>query len=90
MKLYLTVTAASHTAYAVSHGSMMFLSTTTPSYSTIAQVLQGAGEIVTWVITQMGSYLTFITDNPIILVLFFITLAGFGYGMLNRIWKSVG
>lgn len=89
MKLYLTVTAASHTAYAVSHGSAMFL-TTAPSYSTIAQVLQGAGEIVTWVITQMGAYLTFITDNPIILVLFLITLAGFAYGMLNRIWKSVG
>lgn len=89
MKLYLTVGAASHTAYAVSHGSAMFLSAT-PNYSTITQVLAGAGEIVTWVITQMGAFLTFITSNPIILILFLITLVGFSYGMLNRIWKSVG
>lgn len=89
MKVYLTMVATSHTAYAVAIGSGIFL-TSSPDYSTIAQVLQGAGEIVTWVITNMGSYLTFITSNPIILVLFLITLAGFAYGMLNRIWKSVG
>lgn len=68
----------------------IFLSATPADNSTIAGILQSAGEIVTWVITQMGAFLTFITSNPIILVLFLLTLTGFAVGMLMRIWRSVG
>lgn len=71
------------------YGSRLFL-TTAPDTSTIGGILSSAGEIVTWVITQMGSFLTFITGNPIILMLFLLTLVGFSVGMLMRIWRSVG
>ena len=54
----------------------------------IATVLSSATSVVTWVISAMGSYLGFITDNPIILVMFLILLAGAGIGFLFRIWHS--
>lgn len=72
------------------YGSPIFLSQTAADNSTIAGILSSAGEIVTWVITQMGAFLTFVTSNPIILVLFLFTLVGFSVGMLMRIWRSVG
>lgn len=59
---------------------------TTPSMSNILAL---ATELVTWVITQMGSFLTFITGNPIILMLFIMSIVGFAVGMLMRIWRSV-
>lgn len=72
------------------YGNPIFLSQTPADNSTISGILSSAGEIVTWVITQMGLFLTFITSNPIILILFLLTLTGFAVGMLMRIWRSVG
>lgn len=57
--------------------------------STMGGLLELATELVTWLITTMGSYLTFITTNPIILIMFIIMIAGLGVGMLFRIWHSV-
>lgn len=57
--------------------------------TTISGVLEMATSLVTWIITQMGSFLDFITDNPIVLILFLIGLAGTGIGFLMRIWRSV-
>lgn len=57
--------------------------------STISGILNQAGEVVTWLITQMGAYLTFITSNPIILLGAILMLVGLGVGMLFRVWHSV-
>ena len=56
--------------------------------STITGLLTMATEVVGWFITTMGSYLAFITENPIILMLFLILLAGSGIAFLFRIWHS--
>lgn len=56
--------------------------------SSLSAILSAATEFVTWVITTMTSYLTFVTSNPVILVFFIITIAGAGIGFLMRIWHS--
>lgn len=61
----------------------------TADTSTLGGLLSLATELVTWLITTMGSYLTFITENPIIFVMFIIMIAGLGVGMLFRIWHGV-
>lgn len=57
--------------------------------STMSGLLGMGTEVVTWLVTQMGAYLNFITDNPIILLGAIIMIAGLGVGMLFRIWHSV-
>lgn len=66
---------------------MVFLTTT--DATTIEGILEMATKVITWLVTSMGSYLTFITSNPIILLMAIIMLAGLGVGMLFRIWHSV-
>lgn len=61
----------------------------TANASTMSGLLSLATELVTWLVTTMGSYLSFITDNPVILIMFVIMIAGLGVGMLFRIWHSV-
>lgn len=61
----------------------------TGDVNTISGLLEAAGSMVTWFITQMGAYLNFITSNPLILSMFLIMLAGAGIGFLFRIWHSV-
>ena len=63
--------------------------TLTTDASTMGGLLKLATEVVTWLVTTMGSYLQFITDNPIILMMAIIMIAGLGVGMLFRIWHSV-
>lgn len=57
--------------------------------STLSGLLELATQVVTWLVTTMGSYLNFITNNPIILLMAIIMIAGLGIGMLFRIWHSV-
>lgn len=57
--------------------------------STLSGILSMGTELMTWVITQMGALLTFITSNPVILVYFIIAIVGFAVGLLMRIWRSV-
>lgn len=57
--------------------------------TTIEGLLGMATSVVTWLVTTMGSYLKFVTDNPVILIMAIIMLAGLGVGMLFRIWHSV-
>lgn len=59
------------------------------SSSSVSQLLSLATEMFTWFITQMGSLVTFITTNPIILVMFLILLCGSVIGMFARVWHSV-
>lgn len=57
--------------------------------SSVDGLLAMATKVVTWLVTTMGSYLTFVTDNPLILLMALVMLAGLGVGMLFRIWHSV-
>ena len=45
-------------------------------------LLQAATQLVTWMITSMTSYLGFITDNPVVLILFLMLIAGSAIGFL--------
>lgn len=63
------------------------LATTTTT--TMSSILETATEVLTWMITSMTSLMTFITNNPVILVMFMVFLVGAAIGMLMRIWKSV-
>lgn len=69
--------------------AMMFLSQT-PAAGSLDALLQAATAIVTWVITQMGAFVGFIVENPVVLMLFLLMLVGFAVGLLMRIWRSVG
>lgn len=57
---------------------------------TITGLLKMATELLTWLITSMGSVITFITSNPIILIMLLVSLCGLVVGMLFRIWHSAG
>lgn len=56
----------------------------------LSSILASATELTTWVITTIGSFLTFIINNSVILVMFLIMLVSFAVGMLFRIWHSTG
>lgn len=58
--------------------------------STVSGLLELAGQLFTWLITQMTALVSFITDNPIILIGMIIGLAGLVVGMFMRIWHSAG
>lgn len=55
----------------------------------MANILQTATQVLQWFITSMGSVLSFVIDNPVVLVLFMIFMVGAAVGMLMRLWKSV-
>lgn len=56
----------------------------------LASILSAATQLVTWIITTVGSFLKFIVDNPVILVLFLMMIVSFAVGILFRIWRSTG
>lgn len=56
----------------------------------LGNILSAATQVVTWVISAIGSFLAFIIDHPVILVLFLLMLVSFAVGMLFRIWRSTG
>lgn len=68
----------------------MILASSTPSSGSLTSILSAATELVTWIITSIGSFLSFIIDNPVILVLFLMMLVSFAVGILFRIWRSTG
>lgn len=58
--------------------------------SDLSSILSSATSLATWIITTIGSFLSFIVDNPVILVLFLMMLVSFAVGILFRIWRSTG
>lgn len=58
--------------------------------STVSGLLDLSGQLFTWLITQMTALVSFITDNPIILIGMIVGLAGLVVGMFMRIWHSAG
>lgn len=65
----------------------MLLSGSSDSGSLTA-ILAAATQLLTWFITSMGSFLSFIVDNPVVLMMFLILLVGSAVGMLLRVWHS--
>lgn len=51
-------------------------------------ILADATEVLQWFITGMGSLITFILANPLILMMFMILLSGSVIAMFLRLWKS--
>lgn len=68
----------------------VFLSGGSGATNTLGNLTTMATELLTWVITSMGSILTFIRQNPEIMVWFIVAIVGFVVGFLMRIWRSVG
>lgn len=68
--------------------SGILLSGTSPG--DLASILSAATQLATWIITTIGSFLTFIIEHPVILVLFLMMLVSFAVGILFRIWRSTG
>lgn len=56
----------------------------------LSSILSSATALATWIISTIGSFLSFIIDNPVILVLFLMMLVSFAVGILFRIWRSTG
>lgn len=77
------------TVFAMAFASVPNLLATADA-STIGGILELAGDLVTWLITQMTAMIGFITDQPIILIGMVISMAGLVVGMLMRIWHSAG
>lgn len=57
--------------------------------NTLTKILAMAAELFTWLITQMGSLITFILGNPFILIPFIIMIVGLIVGYFGRVWGSV-
>lgn len=58
------------------------------SSGSFTNILSDATEVFTWFITSMGSLITFILANPLILMMFMILLTGSVIAMFLRLWKS--
>lgn len=61
----------------------MFLSGAGAGGYTITQLLTSGTELVTWLVTTMGSFLTFLTSNTALLVWFFASLALLGMKIIR-------
>lgn len=70
--------------------SLHYLLTGGGSTGDLSSILSAATQLVTWLITTIGSFISFIVDNPVILVLFLMAIISFAVGLLFRIWKSTG
>lgn len=68
----------------------MFHLLLTGGTSNLSGITSLATELLNWVVTSMGSLLTFIRSNPEIMIWFIVAIVGFAVGMLIRIWRSVG
>lgn len=70
-------------------GILSALASTTPANNgSLENILQAATQLLTWFITSMGSVLTFIVGNPVVLMMFLILMVGSVVAMLMRIWHS--
>lgn len=59
------------------------------SSESITSILTMAGELFTWLISQMGALITFIFAHPLILLMVAVMLCGLVVGMFLRILGSV-
>lgn len=53
----------------------------------MADILASIGLIVTSAVTWVGSYLTVIVSNPILLMFVVISFVGLGIGIISRLFR---
>lgn len=53
--------------------------------TTMADILSAIGSIVTSAISWVGSFVTTITSNPLILLFVIVAFVGLGVGLLSRL-----
>lgn len=58
------------------------------SSGSLSNILEAATSLLTWFISSMTTFLKFVTDNPVVLMMFLILLVGSAVAMLMRIWHS--
>lgn len=56
-----------------------------PVLNAMTELLAAGTSLFTWVMTQLGTVITTITSNPILLLSFLMTLVGFVFGILRRL-----
>lgn len=71
-------------------GVAMILLSGSGTSGSLTDILSMATELSTWIISTMASLVSFITGNPVILVLFGAMLFSFMVGVFFRIWRSTG
>lgn len=59
------------------------------SATTSAQILEQAGALITWAITQFTAIITWATGNPYVLILLCMFIAGFAVSLLARVIYSL-
>lgn len=58
--------------------------------TSLTDILSAATELLTWVVTSMGSFLNFVMANAAISILFGMVIISFAVGLLFRVWGKVG
>lgn len=53
--------------------------------TTMSAILSDVGSIVTSSVSWMGSIVTFITSNPLVLMFVLLSVVGLGIGLLRRV-----
>lgn len=56
-----------------------------PTVASIADILSSASELFTWVFGRLGTVISTITSNPLLLFGFLITLVGLVVGIFRRL-----
>lgn len=56
-----------------------------PVLNAMTELLAAGTSLFSWVMTQLGTVITTITSNPILLLSFLMTLVGFVFGILRRL-----
>lgn len=57
----------------------------TPEVGTMSAILTAIGNIVTSAISWVGSFVTVVTGNPLILLFVIVAFVGLGVGLLSRL-----
>lgn len=57
--------------------------------ATSASILEEAGSLITWCITQFTAIISWATGNPYVLILLCMFIAGFAVSMLARVIYSL-
>ena len=59
----------------------------TGTSGSLADVLSNATELLTWLVSSMGSIVSFIVSQPLVLIPCLMFIVGFAAAFLSRIWK---
>lgn len=61
----------------------------TSAATTSASILETAGSLITWCLTQFTAIISWATGNPYVIILLVMFIAGFAVSMLARVIYSL-